>query len=585
MIGKEIQKLLDLSKEDFCNCLKKMSIPELEEFIEEFCRYGGYYNYRQDSFEKLENCLKRRKTLLNEMIECTPENLKRIRAVIKYFDKEKKILVEKGKQLHTQMQQHFLQKEDDIFSNFYIKLLMTVSGNSDHEDSILHLPDDHSHSNYLKMAECLSKFYYKKYNERHSFELFEAVLHYKVDIFNQIWDDEMDYKRNKDTHCWSYSCYGDKFPELWKLPVDGSFHDLFGSSRYSSLYAFQDIIRINEVWSEAKIVQQRATGQNWKCGKDSGHRGIYAKQFPDSDEHAHRIIKKIIPHKENLCSKYAEKMISIKINSVCNRKCDFCIDKRGHSFKRINLDKVISETIKLEEYKTVIITGGEPFLNFRSVIKLLKAIRHCKNRIVLNTNGSLLSKEKVSQLNGLIDELQISVHHYDEAVNGDVFGGIISFKNIKDSLAHKKFMVSINSTFNKAYKKEDRINAIDKMVDLAVDLGGNNLRLTELKMVYPYSEDFVQAKDFFPSTNTFANMPSEDLVANGCMQIFHKKGIKVSVKRLCSFAIGVSIEYSSCSYFDAYGELTVNVDTEQTYKVVYGDGGVFDSWLVLSDEI
>jgi MoaA/NifB/PqqE/SkfB family radical SAM enzyme len=164
---------------------------------------------------------------------------------------------------------------------------------------------------------------------------------------------------------------------------------------------------------------------------------------------------KLTPYKENLCSKYATKMLSIKINNVCNRACSFCVDRGGRNGGYIDVEKIANEAIALKDYTTIIITGGEPFLNFDKVIELATKLRKHKDRIVLNTNGTLLSKEKVEMLNGIIDELQVSIHHYDEDRHGKILGGKVSFENIKNSLENRKFMFSINSTFNNGYTEEE----------------------------------------------------------------------------------------------------------------------------------
>ena len=154
-------------------------------------------------------------------------------------------------------------------------------------------------------------------------------------------------------------------------------------------------------------------------------------------------MSKLIPFTDNLCSRYAEKMISIKINNRCNCHCSFCVDRGGFNAGEINVDEIAKKTISFERYKTVIVTGGEPFMDFDSVVKLLTLIRPYKNRIVLNTNGTLLDGNKVSALNGLIDELQISVHHYNEDINASVFGRNVSFEKIKDALSNKDLSLLI----------------------------------------------------------------------------------------------------------------------------------------------
>lgn len=157
-------------------------------------------------------------------------------------------------------------------------------------------------------------------------------------------------------------------------------------------------------------------------------------------------MNKLIPHASNLCSRNAEKMISIKLNNHCNMHCAFCVDRGGHNGGMIDVEKIATEALAFPAYKTVIITGGEPFLNFDKVLELTSKLRADKKRLVLNTNGSLLTPQKVCRLNTLIDELQISIHHFDESVNARVFGKVISFENIKKSIEGKKFTVSINST-------------------------------------------------------------------------------------------------------------------------------------------
>lgn len=285
----------------------------------------------------------------------------------------------------------------------------------------------------------------------------------------------------------------------------------------------------------------------------------------------------LIPFKENLCSKYAEKMLSIKICNHCNMACSFCVDRGGRDGGNINLEKIAKEAIERTEYKTVIITGGEPFLVFDSVIELCKLLRPHKTRIVLNTNGSLLTPEKVHSLNGLIDELQVSIHHYDESRSGAVFGKIISFENMKKALTGKRFMLSINSTFNKEYTEVERPLAVKKMTTLCAWFGADRLRLTELKKVE--GDDFVLSDNFFPNNDEFVNLKSENLVTQGCTKYYTDNGVLVSVKRLCEYAKGKDAPAFSCCFINTNGQKKIDVETKDTFKVIYSDGLVVDDWI------
>ena len=305
-------------------------------------------------------------------------------------------------------------------------------------------------------------------------------------------------------------------------------------------------------------------------------------------------MKKLIPYSGNLCSRYAEKMISIKLTSKCNAKCSFCVDKGGYTPKTKNdcgseisvpdVDAIVETANKYKDYKTVIITGGEPLTVFPFLIDVLKGLRKTKKRLVVNTNGSLLCPEYVYALNGLIDELQISIHHPDEEINNKIFGfkfdksklyqPYIHFELIKLSLKWAKFDISVNSCFNKYLKYSDRI----ELEKLANDLGANKLRLTELKKVD--ASEFIEASDYYPSTDEFCNRSSEDLITNGCMtEYIADCGLKVSVKRLCKYAKGMNAPAFSCCFINNDGQTKIDVDTKDTFKVIYADGSVYDDWI------
>lgn len=289
---------------------------------------------------------------------------------------------------------------------------------------------------------------------------------------------------------------------------------------------------------------------------------------------------KLIPFEKNLCSKYAEKMLSIKINSVCNGKCNFCVDKNGRNVPDVNVDKISKAAIEFTEYKTIIITGGEPFINFSEVVKLATKLRPYKNRIVLNTNGTLLSKGKIEILNDIIDELQVSIHHYEESRNAKVFGRNIQFENIKTSLENRKFILSINSTFNNEYSVEEMPIAVDKMIELATYFKADRLRLTELKKVD--ETEFISADKFFNNDSPILSFTSNELINKGCTYYFTKNGIDISVKRLCKYAKGKNAIAFSCCFVDINGQNKIDIETKDTFKVIYGDGFVSHDWIFKS---
>ena len=281
---------------------------------------------------------------------------------------------------------------------------------------------------------------------------------------------------------------------------------------------------------------------------------------------------KLVPHPTNLCSKYATKMLSIRICQNCNGNCKFCVDKDGYKTDVTDVNAIVRAAKYYMNYETVIITGGEPFLVFEDVLAVLKGLRPHKDRLVLNTNGSLLTQENVQRLTGLIDELQVSVHNPDEVKNASVFGLHIAFSDIEKALKGARFDVSINSTFNDSYQtKAERHDMLHNMLALCRRFGANKLRLTELKKV----ADPLEAKDFgFKSDIT-----TEQLICKGCTEYQQHDAVTVSIKRLCEYAKGKGAIAFSCCFLDEKGQMKIEIDTRDTFKVIYGDGTVTDDWI------
>jgi pyruvate formate lyase activating enzyme len=216
-----------------------------------------------------------------------------------------------------------------------------------------------------------------------------------------------------------------------------------------------------------------------------------------------------------------------------------------------------------KEYQVIDITGGEPFLDFELLIKLLKGIRPYKKEIILNTNGSLLTKQKVIQLNGLIDELRIDLHHYDEQKNSEIIKTKINFENIKESLKIKKFKTTFNMVITKAIEDEKEI-FVEKLTAFCHDMNVDAVRMSEVKYVgenhgyEEYAKDHVKAFGFFENLGVIEKKTSEELIKTGCIDIFNYKGIEFHLKRLCGYKIKSNV---------------------QTFKVVYSNGEKADDWI------
>lgn len=235
----------------FYEQIKGLTLPELEELIESLCtKKLGWIYTTEHNREKINVCLRQRCFLLNNLFECTPENIERLHCVANLIKDRTAMLYKKGNQLYRQMWRLWQANQNEPFTDFYIELELNISYNDEH--SVLHLPDDSSGSNYHLMSEVLDSFYYKQYL-----------------IENLIMSDTIDYDPERENQTfqfhefegiidsWDEPWFFEKFPKLIGLPITWEFHNLL----FHSHYALQDIIRINDVWSEAKAVWQHIAGQ------------------------------------------------------------------------------------------------------------------------------------------------------------------------------------------------------------------------------------------------------------------------------------------------------------------------------------
>ena len=108
--------------------------------------------------------------------------------------------------------------------------------------------------------------------------------------------------------------------------------------------------------------------------------------------------------------------VSIELTTDCNYFCDFCFGKnfpkKAKQPKTGDLKKVI-EKIASEGINRIRFTGGEPLLR-KDVGELLSFAKEQGLFTSLNTNASLLSRQKIKELANSLDDVLISFHSLNE---------------------------------------------------------------------------------------------------------------------------------------------------------------------------
>ena len=119
----------------------------------------------------------------------------------------------------------------------------------------------------------------------------------------------------------------------------------------------------------------------------------------------------------------------------CNAKCSFCFNKKqilkNDSWIQ-SLNKALQDVP--EQFTQLNITGGEPTISpyFIETLNTIKKYRSKFQKIVMTTNGSGLNPK---DLQGAVDHINISRHHFDDSMNNKIFKcEMLSAKDLKNKI-------------------------------------------------------------------------------------------------------------------------------------------------------
>jgi organic radical activating enzyme len=171
-----------------------------------------------------------------------------------------------------------------------------------------------------------------------------------------------------------------------------------------------------------------------------------------------------------------DKCYLIPIQKKCNCNCFFCISKKRHYNKKeeiLNVNKVFLNNIKLLQKRGIkkieITGGGEPFLhpNLQEIINIIKN-NIPDSYIKLYTNGFIL--KPICN----IDELNISVTHYDSNINNNFMNSnndtnlIERLNYFREILLNEKIRLSI-PIIKGGIDNEDKLKEMISMTNNYVD--------------------------------------------------------------------------------------------------------------------
>ena len=167
---------------------------------------------------------------------------------------------------------------------------------------------------------------------------------------------------------------------------------------------------------------------------------------------------------------------SIVMPGGCNAHCDFCFNGGNtgnvdNAYAYLNILDNIFRRID-PEFKQISITGGEPLLS-PQLIDVLYLIKHHKKRfpkVVMTTNGTGLF-DKLVDLQGVVDHINISRHHYSYKKNKDIFGGSYDISDgIMSQIIRKAGFYGIDVSVNCVIKDDTNSDFIRSFINWSAGL-------------------------------------------------------------------------------------------------------------------
>lgn len=182
---------------------------------------------------------------------------------------------------------------------------------------------------------------------------------------------------------------------------------------------------------------------------------------------------------------FIQDRLRISITNSCNMSCFYCHNEgQGHckhnEFMDINyIDKLVDFIINNNIYiKKVNVTGGEPLLH-PNLIEIIEKLSKITKDIKLNTNGTLLTKDKIIQLKKAgLTAMNVGIDSFwSKQSKPNLIESNKNIDNLKQIILFAKdyFTLSINTVIT--YYNYDKI---EDMIRFSINHGLYKIKLIEL---------------------------------------------------------------------------------------------------------
>ena len=177
--------------------------------------------------------------------------------------------------------------------------------------------------------------------------------------------------------------------------------------------------------------------------------------------------------------------VNIELTTGCNHRCRYCSNFWRHedgtkavSMSIETLDKIIDDIIKNKVFN-VVLTGGEPFVNYKALLHGVKRLTDAGVLVSCNTNLTLATREQLQELKDAgLPHILTSLSSFDPEINDRTFTKKGAFSKVVKNIINAVdigIKISVNTVMTKQNKDD-----IYKIGILVHSIGASNFFVTRL---------------------------------------------------------------------------------------------------------
>lgn len=265
-------------------------------------------------------------------------------------------------------------------------------------------------------------------------------------------------------------------------------------------------------------------------------------------------------HRNNFCGGSFSDWLAVNLLSNCNAKCKFCIEKKEGFVQKHKANwKEMANAIVKSDKKKVMLLGGEPTL-YKNLRELINYVKDNSNKeIYLTTNGFLLNKKYIEKNLINLTGLSISICHYDQDKNKELYGLKHNIDILKEAINYLKsinILTRLNCNLLPGYI--DSVKEIYKMIKFSKEIGASEIRISET-----FSDtQHIKLEELFSNQFGLNDEPFE----KGCLTTAIINNYKVVLRQACG------LETTN-------RKSPINPDIEACNDILYPNGSIYFGWL------